>query len=121
MIITNQAIRPNFWRAPTDNDLGNGMQKWAKVWKEATEKAVPTLRTAPQQTKKGIAFSLDYQLPDEIAQLVINYVITAEGAVRVDYNFSPLKDSLPNIPRIGMYITLPTNYTETTWYGRGPS
>ena len=28
--ITNQPIKPNFWRPPTDNDLGNGMDKWAK-------------------------------------------------------------------------------------------
>jgi len=38
----------------------------------------------------------------------------------IDYNFNPLKDSLPNIPRLGMYLTLPNNYTETTWYGKGP-
>lgn len=120
VIITNQAIRPNFWRAPTDNDLGNGMQKWAGVWKEATEKAVSRLSATPQQTKKGIAFSLDYRFPDEIAQLIINYVITPKGELMVDYSFIPLKDSLPNIPRLGMYLTLPNNYTETTWYGRGP-
>ena len=34
--ITEEPIRPNFWRPPTDNDLGNGMDKWAKIWQEAT-------------------------------------------------------------------------------------
>jgi len=119
-MITNQAIRPNFWRAPTDNDLGNGMHKWAKIWKEATEKAISTLSKAPQQTKQGVAFSLEYLLPDNIAQLKINYTLTSDGKLMVDYNFIPLKDSLPNIPRLGMYLTLPNNYTETSWYGRGP-
>ena len=28
-------IIPNFWRPPTDNDLGNGMHKWASLWKNA--------------------------------------------------------------------------------------
>ncbi len=119
-MITSHAIRPNFWRAPTDNDLGNGMHKWAKIWKEATEKAISTLSKAPQQTKYGVAFSLEYLLPDNIAQLKINYTVTSDGKLMVDYNFIPLKDSLPNIPRLGMYLTLPNNYTETRWYGRGP-
>ena len=29
-------IRPNFWRAPTDNDYGNGMNKVNAYWKEAS-------------------------------------------------------------------------------------
>jgi beta-galactosidase len=119
-VITDQAIRPNFWRAPTDNDLGNGMHEWAKVWKDATEEAVSTLSEAPHQTEIGIAFSLDYQLPGEIAQLTIDYVVTPKGALMVDYNFKPLKDSLPNIPRLGIFMTLPNAFTETSWYGRGP-
>jgi beta-galactosidase len=119
-LITDQAIRPNFWRAPTDNDLGNGMHEWARIWKEATEKAVSTLSEMPQQSAKGIAFSLDYQFPEEIALLTVNYVITPKGGLLVDYNFKPLKDSLPNIPRLGMYLTLPNDYSKTAWYGRGP-
>ncbi|MFK8163843.1 MAG: glycoside hydrolase family 2 TIM barrel-domain containing protein [Lewinella sp.] len=119
-LITDQAIRPNFWRAPTDNDLGNGMHKWAKVWKQATEQAAPTLRAAPQQTKEGVAFSLDYQLPDEVAQLSVDYLLSPTGALMVDYHFKAQQDALPNIPRLGMYLTLPNSYTETAWYGRGP-
>ncbi len=119
-IVTNKAIRPNFWRAPTDNDLGNGMQNWAKVWKEATEKAVSSLNSEPKQTSKGVTFSLTYQLPNDIAQLTIDYVLNSNGELLVNYNFNPLNDSLPNIPRIGMYLTLPNDYTQTEWYGRGP-
>ena len=35
-----QGPQPNFWRAPTDNDLGNGMHEWAAVWKDAGKTAV---------------------------------------------------------------------------------
>lgn len=119
-LITNKAIRPNFWRAPTDNDLGNGMHKWGNIWKEATEKAVSSLEKAPQQSSKGVAFSLSYKLPDNIAQLTIDYTLNAKGELLVDYDFKPLYDSLPNIPRIGMYLSLPNTFTQTEWYGRGP-
>ena len=30
-------IQPNFWRAPTDNDYGNGMPKRLQVWKESSK------------------------------------------------------------------------------------
>lgn len=119
-LITNQAIRPNFWRAPTDNDLGNGMHDWAKIWQAATEEATPTLSKAPKQSAKGIAYSLSYHLPNEIAQLTIEYVLTPNGELLVDFDFKPLEDALPNIPRLGMYLTMPNDYSETTWYGRGP-
>ncbi len=118
--ITNHAIRPNFWRAPTDNDLGNGMHEWAKIWKEATKQAVATLSKEPHPTTKGVAFSVDYQFPDNIAELTINYVLTNDGQLMVDYNFNPAKDSLPKIPRIGMCLILPNTYTQIAWYGRGP-
>lgn len=119
-LVTNQAIRPNFWRAPTDNDLGNGMHNWAKIWKETTDNAVPVLSSPPWEEGKGVAFSQRYQLPDAIGELAINYLLTPSGSLRVDYTLSPLNDSLPNIPRLGMFLTLPNSFSETAWYGRGP-
>jgi beta-galactosidase len=119
-LITSQPLRPNFWRAPTDNDLGNGMHNWAKIWKEATDKAVPALSSVPQKSDKGIAFSQRYQLPDAIGQLAINYLLTPNGSLMVDYTFNPMNDSLPNIPRLGLSLTLHNSFSETAWYGRGP-
>ena len=71
-------------------------------------------------TEQGITFKLNHHLPDHIANLTVEYTITSEGYLLVDYNFTPIHDSLPNIPRLGMYLILPNNFTETEWYGRGP-
>jgi len=119
-LITSHPIQPNFWRAPTDNDLGNGMQEWAKIWEEASEQVVATLINPPKKTIRGITFSLVYLFPKEIAELTVDYVFRPDGALIVNYEFTPLRDSLPNIPRMGMYLTLPNDYTQTKWYGRGP-
>ena len=119
-LITNHAIKPNFWRPPTDNDLGNGMHQWAEIWKHATEKAQPTLTKEPTQSEYGVSFSINYLLPNEIADLTIKYTLTASGELWLDYNFQALQDSLPNIPRLGVSVSLPSTYTETAWYGRGP-
>jgi beta-galactosidase len=120
VLISEQPIRPNFWRAPTDNDLGNGMQEWAAIWKRTTEEAIAVLSGPPVLSDQYVLFSQKYRLPDQIADLTVNYTLSPGGALGIDYHFTPLHDTLPNIPRVGMYLILPTYFTETSWYGRGP-
>jgi len=119
-LITKQPIQPNFWRPPTDNDLGNGMHKWAKLWEQATKEVRPVLIQKPYSTKDGVFFNVEYQLPDNFAILVVGYTLRSDGALIVDYHFSPLTDSLPSIPRLGMSLILPNTFTRISWYGRGP-
>lgn len=45
---------------------------------------------------------------------------TLNGDWKFQWVESPLQDSLPRLPRLGMRITLPTHFTHTEWYGRGP-
>lgn len=119
-LILDQAIRPNFWRAPTDNDLGNGMQEWAKIWKQATEESKSILLVKPVLISEGVYFKLQYQLPDEIASILIDFTLIKTGNLIINYQFTPLKEKLPNIPRLGLMLKLSSNFTQTDWYGRGP-
>lgn len=119
-LITESGIHPNFWRAPTDNDLGNGMQDWAGVWKDATDHSIPLLTEKPEISEMGVRFSQRYDLPGQIAALTLRFTLLPEGALHVDYQFTPLRDSLPNLPRVGMFMILPEEFTMTDWYGRGP-
>ena len=119
-LITKEAIRPNFWRPPTDNDLGNGMQNWAKIWQQATKESTSTLIQNPENTENGVNYKVAYQLPENIAQLEIDYTLTNSGELWVEYFFTPIEDSLPNIPRLGLYLSLPNTFTKMSWYGRGP-
>ena len=119
-LITEQPIRPNFWRAPTDNDLGNGMFQWAAIWQQATEESMPIMTDPPVLSTGLVSYSLEYQLPGQIASLKVSYSLSPEGALEVDYQFKPNSDTLPNIPRLGMSLFLPETFTEISWYGRGP-
>ena len=119
-LITDQAIRPNFWRPPTDNDLGNGMHQWAAIWKKATEEASSRLTDPPVASGLDVVYTLSYLLPGQIATLQLSYTLGPSGTLGIDYNFSTSSDSLPNIPRLGMTLMLPEHFTETSWYGRGP-
>ena len=118
-VITNQAIRPNFWRAPTDNDLGNNMFKWAKVWQDASNNYTSKLIEAPRQLSDGITYKVAYVLPNNEANVEIKYSLKTDGSLNVDYSFKPNQKELPNLPRLGMYMTLPKDFTDVSWYGKG--
>ncbi|CAL2102093.1 Beta-galactosidase, family GH2 lipoprotein precursor [Tenacibaculum sp. 190130A14a] len=119
-VVTNHPIKPNFWRPPTDNDLGNGMDKWAKIWQNASYNNDPKLVKTPVVTNSGVFYGVEYDLPENIGRIKIVYIIGHDGTLHIDYGFATLKDKLPNIPRLGMYLTLPNTFSEVSWYGKGP-
>ncbi|HEY9169486.1 MAG TPA: glycoside hydrolase family 2 TIM barrel-domain containing protein [Lutibacter sp.] len=119
-MITNYPIKVNFWRPPTDNDLGNGMNKWAKIWQDATYNYKAKLIEFPKKEEDGISFLVSYLLPNNEADVTISYSIQSNGTLKLDYNFNPNKKDLPNIPRLGVFMTLPNEFTDISWYGNGP-
>ncbi|PHR72850.1 MAG: beta-galactosidase [Lutibacter sp.] len=121
IIGSNLTIKPNFWRPPTDNDLGNGMPKWAKTWQNASYNLVPTLVKKPILKNKNVEFSVAYVLPEDIAKVIVKYKLLQNGALNVNYTYIPIRKNLPNIPRIGMFIQLDKGFTKTSWYGKGPN
>lgn len=119
-LITAEPVKPNFWRPPTDNDLGNGMQEWASLWQKATHEQQASLLEEPSVSRNGVAFTVKYTFPDQIAELVIDYQLRNSGELLVEYQFNPLMDDLPNIPRLGLSLILPDLFNMVSWFGRGP-
>lgn len=118
--ITNQPIRPNLWRPPTDNDLGNDMHKWAKVWQEGTYKISSKLISKPINIYDNVAYEVKYTTPNNEATINVWYRLNLNGQLAIDYTFIPNQENLPNIPRIGMYLTIPNTFTDVSWFGKGP-
>jgi len=118
--VTKHPIKPNFWRPPTDNDLGNGMDKWAKLWQDATYNYTAELIKNPQIIKEYVIYAVHYKLPNNEADIIVNYTIARNGFLKVTLNYNPNKKELLNIPRLGMYMTLNKNFTDVSWYGKGP-
>ncbi|MBL4641997.1 MAG: hypothetical protein JKY44_00255 [Flavobacteriaceae bacterium] len=116
----NHPIRPNFWRPPTDNDLGNGMPTWAKVWQEATYNYKAKLIENPTIKNKELHYKVQYHLPNNEATVIVNYTLNNTGNLFVDFSFTPNQKDLPNIPRLGMYLTLGNDFENVSWYGKGP-
>lgn len=116
-------LRPNFWRAPTDNDLGNGMHQWANMWKTYSRKLQGSIKGDINFGERAISYTISYSPKGaSFGELDVQYTITAQGEIKVSYLYSPNIQGreFPNIPRIGMQMQLPGDHHIMAWYGRGP-
>lgn len=114
-------LRPNFWRAPNDNDMGADLQKKLITWKQATEAPVLIKFNFAQSKNNTVEVTATYNLPQVFAQLVLNYELNSAGELRVkaSLNIDESKDT-PMLPRFGMELILPKNFENISYYGRGP-
>ncbi|MBI6116763.1 glycoside hydrolase family 2 TIM barrel-domain containing protein [Salegentibacter maritimus] len=119
-LVTKHPIRPNFWRAPTDNDLGNNMQEWAKPWKVATDSSSVKLIRKPVKTSQGISYVVQYFPKNAIAEIEIDFLLNKQGYLQVDYNLKNVQKEAPLIPRIGVSMILPKDFKMFNWFGLGP-
>ena len=138
-------IQPNFWRAPNDNDYGNGEPKRLQIWK--------------QSSKNFNVADADIVMDDNTAILTVNYLLAAgnlyivtykiypSGVVKVNARFTstdmqatetevseatrmatftPGNDKARkaaaklNVPRIGVRFRLPAEMNKVEYFGRGP-
>jgi beta-galactosidase len=116
--LIKEGLAPNFYRAPTDNDFGNNMDKRCKVWRKAGENRV---LKAFKTTADGIIF--DFNLVDgdtPLGSYQSSYMVKTDGSVVVNNIFKMAKDNLPEIPRMGMNLQMPREFDQMSWLGRGP-
>ena len=114
-------LKPNFWRAPTDNDMGAGMQKKFKVWKN------PKLELSGitvEKNKKANTYTIcaNYNMPEVMGKLELIYQIMPNtGAVKVTENFIATEgEKVSDLFRFGMLMQLPYEMDKSQYYGRGP-
>ena len=114
-------LKPNFWRAPTDNDMGAQLQKKFKVWKN------------PQMNIKGVSVEKDkkantysicavYDMPEVKGELEIRYLVMPNsGVVKVTETFKATQgEKVSDLFRFGMLMQLPYEMDKSQYYGRGP-
>ncbi|MBN2356505.1 DUF4981 domain-containing protein, partial [candidate division KSB1 bacterium] len=115
-----QGPAPNFWRAPTDNDFGNGMPGRCRVWQEASRHRQLNKFEWKKAGSNMIRVAVEYLLPDVAGIWQSDYTIYGHGDVGIDIRFSPQADSLPEIPRLGLEMALSAEFDAVQWFGRGP-
>jgi beta-galactosidase len=119
-----KAPEPDFWRPPTDNDYGYGMDRKLGIWKKAGEGAVVTKANVsqPEMGKIMVLFKYDINNPEgvKIADYSTTYTVSGSGDIIISNSFSKLSDIIPEIPRMGMQMQLPEEFSNLKWLGRGP-
>ena len=114
-------LKPNFWRAPTDNDMGAGMQKKFKVWKNPK---MELSGITVEKNKKANTYTIcaNYNMPEVMGKLELIYQIMPNtGAVKVTENFIATEgEKVSDLFRFGMLMQLPYEMDKSQYYGRGP-
>lgn len=112
-------MEPCFYRAPTDNDMGAGLQKRWAAWRN------PTLQVSQiyyDHSKEGAQLTVHYFLPEPNAHLTIKYTIQTDGKLNIRQEITRLDDKKESLPfRIGMRLQVPKEYNTIEYYGRGPT
>ena len=122
--LLTSGLVPNFWRAPIDNDFGNGLHKRSRVWRKAGEDrkvtSVEIKQTGKNEATIVFAFDLVNDSGEKIAVYGSAYKVLGSGDVVVSNHFKMTKDELPEIVRMGMNLVMPRSFDQMSWLGRGP-
>lgn len=145
--LINKIPLPNFWRAPVDNDLGNGMTRRYAQWKIASmyisaenpdmipDEPNPYGRKTdcaggnpdpyaynPTVTEyeNYVNICYHYFMPTTPAsQCQVDYKVYGDGTVEVLLSYDPVEE-LHDMPEFGMLFKLDADYDWIRWYGNGP-
>ncbi|WP_462158830.1 beta-galactosidase, LacZ type [Pseudoalteromonas sp. GB56] len=117
--LIKSAPMPNFWRAPTDNDIGAKLHDKLRMWKYASQRQQVTHFTLKEEHNRVVVTS-QLSLEDVKGVVDLTYTITGDGVVDIDYRFSSTMTELPIIPRVGINLELYANLDNLTYFGRGP-
>lgn len=121
--------KPNFWRAPTDNDCGNLMQMRYAQWKIASmylshkeyRKGAYGPSNLPQaeETETSVKITFTYLMPTTPAsECQLTYEVFGDGKVKTTLTYDPVKE-LGDMPEFGVIFKFNADYDHVQWYGRG--
>lgn len=119
--------KPNFWRAPTDNDNGNQMPFRYAQWKLASMYQLNGILGSKepnpvivQETDK-VTVTYTYYLPTTPeSSCEVAYTVTGDGTVHTALSYNPPK-GIHDMPEFGMLFKFDADYENLTWYGYGPA
>ena len=111
-------LEPYFWKPENDNQHAAHFAERLGVWREAfAKRTYKSFRT--ETGDDGLKIISETALPIG-ADLTITYTIVQDGRIKVDMDYRPTAANIPLIPKFGMRLRLPADYTSIEYYGRGP-
>lgn len=119
--LVHSPLRPDFWRAPTDNDRGRNMVRSQGIWQYAHQEAkLEHFSVEEIRKSNAVKVTAVHHLPKVDARWQTVYTVYGTGDIRVEANFKPGKTDLPKLPRIGMQMAITPGFEYISWLGPGP-
>ena len=121
--------KPNFWRAPTDNDCGNLMGMRYGQWKIASMYlSHKDFRQGPygpgnepevEVNEKTVKVTYMYLMPTTpLSECRLSYEVSGDGRVKTTLSYDPVKE-LGDMPEFGVIFKFNADYDRVEWYGLG--
>ena len=121
--------KPNFWRAPTDNDCGNLMGMRYGQWKIASMYlSHKDFRQGPygpgnvpevEVNEKTVKVTYTYLMPTTpTSECKLSYEVFGDGRVKTTLTYEPVKE-LGDMPEFGVIFKFNADYDRVEWYGLG--
>ncbi|MFI8952133.1 glycoside hydrolase family 2 TIM barrel-domain containing protein [Streptomyces sp. NPDC053750] len=119
-LITSGPV-PNFWRAPTDNDKGNGQHTRNQTWRDAGTRRKVTDVAVRTLGDRAVEIKVTGTLPTTVeSTYTTTYTVFGNAEIKVDNTLHPGAANLPYIPEVGTLLLLPSSLDRLHYYGRGP-
>jgi beta-galactosidase len=119
--LVKEPLRPHFWRAPTDNDRGYGMEKKFGAWRHVGRDWKPASVTVTQPNPGEVKVVAAGPLPGVGGQYTLTHRVLGTGDVRVEADYAPEANAKPpNLARFGLQMTVAAGFENLRWYGPGP-
>jgi len=113
-------LRPNFWRAVTDNDMGAGLHESMLAWRNP-EMKLTSLTAEKAKKENQVTVKASYNMPGVKAQLTMTYVIIEGGSIHVFEQMTTTPGvEVSDMFRFGVVMDMPYNFDQSEYYGRGP-
>ena len=118
MLKFRESMKPEFWRAPTDNDFGASLQKELRVWRNPQMKLTSFNKSVGTD---NVVLTAQFDMPEVKAQLMLTYRINTAGEVIVTEKMTTDKEAkVADLFRYGMQLQMPETFSKLEYYGRGP-
>lgn len=111
-------LEPYFWKPANDNQNANGYNQRLGSWKEAgSQRQTKSIRL--EKGKEFVKVIVEMTLPVG-ADYTLVYTLDNSGRVKIEADYTPTANDIQLLPKFGMRMRLPADYTTVEYYGRGP-